>query len=310
MSQSERPSTAEIGESFSRKYWDAWPDVYEKLVAKDADRSYPLDCVEHTNTIHRALLCFDFIRTTLPKDARILDIACGLGFNTVYLNTLGYKAEGIDIAEKGIERAKSLAEKAGQDPAIFTLADHNYIANLPEGSLDAAMAMGLTRYMSAEEVHGLYRDVCRALKPGGWFLVSNQNHLFEAFAMNDGSQRFWAELIDGVADVKPLLGGETSLSVIQRTMVVPQREFANRSVSKALGTFAENPLTYGAEVVKHGYRCEKILYPDINLLPAYIESKCDQKQIHTLKSKVCLNWAEDWRGALMDYEFLAFLRKE
>lgn len=310
MPQANRPTTTQIGEDFSRKYWEKWPDVYEKLVAKDRDRSYPLDCVEHTNTIHRALLCFDFIRAVLPKGAKILDIACGIGFNTIYLNVLGYEAEGFDISAKGIERAKALAGKVGQAPSIFTLADHNYLQNLPAGAYDAAMAMGLTRYMSADDVAKLYEDVHRALRPNGLFLVSNQNILFEAFAFNDGSQRFWADLIEDIFDVKSLLGDKTALDAIKDIMIVPQREFASRSVSKDLGVYTENPLTYAADVAKRGFRLEKILYPDINLLPAAIESRLDQKKVHTMKSQVCLNLAEDWRGALMDYEFLAFLRKE
>ncbi|MEQ8323047.1 MAG: methyltransferase domain-containing protein [Vicingaceae bacterium] len=43
---------------------------------------------------------------SLPKDARIIDIACGKGRHSIYLNKLGYRVTGIDIAARSIEAAK------------------------------------------------------------------------------------------------------------------------------------------------------------------------------------------------------------
>jgi len=42
----------------------------------------------------------------LPKDTRILDLPCGKGRHSIYLNSLGYSVVGGDLSENSIEYAK------------------------------------------------------------------------------------------------------------------------------------------------------------------------------------------------------------
>lgn len=42
----------------------------------------------------------------LPDDAKILDLACGKGRHSVYLNQLGFDVTGADLSENSIEEAK------------------------------------------------------------------------------------------------------------------------------------------------------------------------------------------------------------
>ena len=42
----------------------------------------------------------------LPEHAKILDLACGKGRHSMYLNTLGYDVTGVDLSENSIEYAK------------------------------------------------------------------------------------------------------------------------------------------------------------------------------------------------------------
>lgn len=42
----------------------------------------------------------------LPEGGKILDLACGKGRHSVYLNTLGYKVTGVDLSEQSIIYAK------------------------------------------------------------------------------------------------------------------------------------------------------------------------------------------------------------
>lgn len=41
-----------------------------------------------------------------PRDAKVLDIGCGAGRNSIHLSRLGYTVTGIDISSSAIERAK------------------------------------------------------------------------------------------------------------------------------------------------------------------------------------------------------------
>lgn len=42
----------------------------------------------------------------LPEDGKILDLACGKGRHSVYLNSLGYDVTGVDLSENSIAYAK------------------------------------------------------------------------------------------------------------------------------------------------------------------------------------------------------------
>lgn len=42
----------------------------------------------------------------VPEHGEILDLACGKGRHSVYLNSLGYKVTGVDLSEHSIEHAK------------------------------------------------------------------------------------------------------------------------------------------------------------------------------------------------------------
>lgn len=42
----------------------------------------------------------------LPENAKILDLACGKGRHSIYLNQLGYSVTGADLSENSIEEAK------------------------------------------------------------------------------------------------------------------------------------------------------------------------------------------------------------
>nr|WP_294939137.1 class I SAM-dependent methyltransferase [uncultured Flavobacterium sp.] len=47
----------------------------------------------------------------LPEDAKILDLACGKGRHSMYLNTLGYDVTGADLSKNSIEAASKYANE-------------------------------------------------------------------------------------------------------------------------------------------------------------------------------------------------------
>ena len=47
----------------------------------------------------------------LEKGEKILDLACGRGRHSVYLNSLGYKVKGVDLSKNSIQYAKQFEKK-------------------------------------------------------------------------------------------------------------------------------------------------------------------------------------------------------
>lgn len=50
----------------------------------------------------------DFLKSSLPANASILDVGCGNGVISRHLGRFGFKVTGIDVSEKAIDKAQSL----------------------------------------------------------------------------------------------------------------------------------------------------------------------------------------------------------
>lgn len=61
----------------------------------------------------------------LPEDAKILDLACGKGRHSIYLNKLGYDVTGADLSENSIKEAS----KHTNDKLHFVVHDMRNICN-------------------------------------------------------------------------------------------------------------------------------------------------------------------------------------
>ncbi|RZJ75415.1 MAG: class I SAM-dependent methyltransferase [Flavobacterium sp.] len=86
----------------TNKWYASWFDTpYYHILYKDRD-------------YEEAQLFMDNLTQylNLPDDAKILDLACGKGRHSVYLNKLGYDVTGADLSENSItEASKSANEK-------------------------------------------------------------------------------------------------------------------------------------------------------------------------------------------------------
>ncbi|MCF1423048.1 class I SAM-dependent methyltransferase [Mangrovimonas futianensis] len=80
----------------TQQWYASWFDTpFYHILYKDRDH-------------HEAQLFMDNLTgyLNLPEQAGILDLACGRGRHSVYLNNLGYQVTGIDLSEKSIAYAK------------------------------------------------------------------------------------------------------------------------------------------------------------------------------------------------------------
>lgn len=78
------------------KWYASWFDTpYYHILYKDRDHDEAQMFMDNlTNYLN------------LPEDGKILDLACGKGRHSVYLNSLGYDVTGVDLSENSIAYAK------------------------------------------------------------------------------------------------------------------------------------------------------------------------------------------------------------
>ncbi len=298
-----------VSEAYSKDIFSDWPDVLSDLASKYNNREYVVTKKGNINNVFRAVLVFDYIKKHFPKGGSVIDIGCGIGYLSHYLAKNGYDVRAFDASEVGIQKAKEVARQIGVDENIFTHQDHTYLEKIPSESIDVALAMGFLYYLDKDSRDYCYRQVRRILKKNGRFLATGNNKLFEAFALNDTTLKFWAEMIDSFSPVSKLLKPSTILEALAEKVKVPKRVFEEKSISKRFKLLEDNPLTFHKDMQEYGYEVEEILYPDSHLLTPALEAEVDPEALLKLKAGYCIQKARDWRGAFMCYEFLAFMHK-
>ena len=86
------------------QWFASWFDTpYYHILYKDRDH-------EEAQTFMDVLTRY----LNLPEQGRILDLACGKGRHSIYLNSLGYHVTGVDLSENSIAYAKQFENKTLQ----------------------------------------------------------------------------------------------------------------------------------------------------------------------------------------------------
>jgi len=55
----------------------------------------------------------DFLKSSLPANASVLDVGCGNGVISRHLGRFGFRVTGIDVSEKAIEKANAKSKNVG-----------------------------------------------------------------------------------------------------------------------------------------------------------------------------------------------------
>ena len=115
MSQEQKPlekNHKEVDENWFASWFDS---PYYHILYKD--RNYREAQLFMDNLTHYL---------NLPEKAKVLDLACGKGRHSIYLNQLGFNVLGADLAEKSIAEAS----KNTNETLHFEVHDMNMVLRL------------------------------------------------------------------------------------------------------------------------------------------------------------------------------------
>ncbi len=88
-------------ENQKEKWYASWFDTkYYHILYKDRD---------YTEAQHFMDNLTQYLN--LPENAKILDLACGKGRHSIYLNSLGYNVTGADLSENSIKEASKFSNE-------------------------------------------------------------------------------------------------------------------------------------------------------------------------------------------------------
>ena len=109
-------------------------------------------------------------RCGLNEDSHVLDVGCGTGGNSAYLEeTYGCRVTGIDISEHMVERANERAVSSGVDDRLSFRVGDAYNLDFPDGTFDMAMTVFVSQFLDLGKAFPEFR---RVLKDGGWLGIN------------------------------------------------------------------------------------------------------------------------------------------
>lgn len=114
-------------------------------------------------------LLTDFLN--LEENSKIIDLACGKGRHSVYLNKLGYKVLGLDLSEQSINYDKQFENES------LKFRVHDMRDEIESGPVDAVFNLftSFGYFETEEEDKSVFRSVAGVLKNEGYFVLDFLN---------------------------------------------------------------------------------------------------------------------------------------
>lgn len=110
----------------------------------------------------------------LPPSSKIIDLACGKGRHSVFLNKLGYDVLGLDLSRQSIEFDKQFENQT----LLFEV--HDMRNPIDAEPMDAVFNLftSFGYFESESDDKKVFQSVYRALKPGGFFVLDYLNEAY------------------------------------------------------------------------------------------------------------------------------------
>lgn len=143
------------------QWFEEWFDTpYYHILYKNHDYKEAEDFLD---------LLTDFLR--LGKHSKIIDLACGKGRHSIYLNKLGFDVLGLDLSKQSIEFDKQFENKT------LKFLVHDMRNQIEYSPVDAVFNLftSFGYFETEEEDKSVFRSVSDVLKNGGYFVLDFLN---------------------------------------------------------------------------------------------------------------------------------------
>ncbi len=155
-------------ESEKRAAWEKLSPYYQKSVRIS------------THDVHYGPLAYGENRLHLlgeVKGARVLEVGCGGGQNTIAVARWGAEAFGVDPSRNQIDYARSLAKECGVD-CTFEVTPAEDLSLFKNESFDLVFSSHAFGYV--RDIEKAYKEVYRTLRKGGIFVLCVGHPYFDA----------------------------------------------------------------------------------------------------------------------------------
>ena len=171
------------------------------------------------NNIDSAEAFYSFTANLLPDapDVRILDLGCGTGLelNWYFQSNPTAKVTGIDLSSGML----AVLREKYPDKVLELICGSYFDVPLGEDTFDAAVSVESLHHFTEEEKLPLYAKLCNALKPGGYFVLTDY------FALSDGEERMHRQKLIALKEAQGISDDafyhyDTPLTVAHETAIL------------------------------------------------------------------------------------------
>lgn len=211
----------------STEYWRKHSDSYGGSLSNDYHR--------HRLTVIEALIP----RELLVPGRRVFDFGCGDAVHFPMFLEAGAEIAGLDISEEMIGLGRMRLRTIGYAENLIRVATVEALKELETQSLDGLLSFNVLAYLTNDEERLFYEQASRAVKPGGYLIVTHSNELFDMFSLN----RYTAEFF-----MNNLIGDEASGCDV--ASLLSASDTPEQAVSYNV---RENPLSYRFKLRQFGF---------------------------------------------------------
>lgn len=130
-------------------------------------------------------------KLNIPHQGRVLDLACGRGRHSVYINSLGFTVTGADLSEQSIEYAKQFEN----DTLNFVVHDMRRPIAINYYTHIVNLFTSFGYFDNPRDNANVLESVYQALQPGGLFVLDYMN----SRKVIDNLLRRETKLVDGIS---------------------------------------------------------------------------------------------------------------
>ena len=106
-----------------------------------------------------------YARARLPKNAKVLDVGCGVGGTSCKLAALGHSVTGVSLSTTQVAMAKENAAKEGVSPRFLEMDGEKLSFPGEDGTFDAVWISEALSHFPRKDA--FFAHAMRLLKPGG-----------------------------------------------------------------------------------------------------------------------------------------------
>lgn len=283
-------------------------------MTQDAQKHFDAVAKGHRDRAYQSLHTMNAVRLKIVMDmltketpGTLLDAGCGDGFPLVTFMDNGWDAYGVDLSPNMVREAQEHLEKKGYSSRRVSESSLVNLSAFEDNLFDVVTCLGVMYYIEDDAL--AYKEINRILKPGGIFICSQQNELFDLFTFNKYTLRFFRNNILPLASKSSedyiILESEVSDLITNPEAPIRHDGWSSRD---AVFTRPENPLIYAEKLRKFNMLVDTgPLYFGIHLLPPLVLDK--YPSIKEYSNRCQYDFRFDWRGLFIGAHFIVSARK-